>query len=237
MEAQPTVELLIGSLLAVHVGAGVLALAAALLAASNKKGSKLHRKIGAIFFWSMLVIGVTAIPVTFFRPNPFLFFIALFSFYMAFAGYRRGKPRFQATNLDRFAAVSMIATAVFMIGYGLLMVLSGAGLGWALMSFGGLGVSFGLVDILHSVRSKTHNEKVQVHLSRMLGGTIATVTAVLVQQVTPLVSNEFVQVALWLAPTLVLTPLIVIWQIRIQKTGRYRLLAGSSPKASFTEVK
>ncbi len=58
----------------------------------------------------------------------------------------------------------------------------------------------------------------------MLGGTIATITAVLVQQVTPLVDSSLGQVALWLGPTIVLTPMIFFWNWRITVTKKYRLL-------------
>ena len=217
-------ERVVEILLVMHVAAGVIALVTALIAASNKKGAKNHRRVGTVFFWSMLAVGVTAIPVTFVRPNPFLFFIALFSFYMAFAGYRRGKARFQAERVDTIAASAMIVFAVVMIGYGVMMAVTDRPLGWALVAFGGLGLSFGLRDAMEVRRAPSHLDKVQVHLSRMLGGTIATVTAVLVQQVTPLVSSPVGQLALWLGPTIVLTPLIVLWSWRIQVTKRYRLL-------------
>jgi len=217
-------EALIDVLLFIHVLAGIVGLLAALIAASNQKGSAPHRRIGMVFFWAMLVIGVTAIPVTFFRPNPFLFFIALFSFYMAFAGYRRGRRGFTPRTLDLIVAIAMVGVSLVMIGYGLVMVFGGKGLGWALVAFGGLGLAFGIVDTKDARRTITQTQKVQVHLARMLGGTIATITAVLVQQVTPFVQAEWAQILLWLGPTILLTPLIVVWQIRIQKTGRYRLL-------------
>lgn len=223
-DSSSALELVIRVTLFVHVAAGIVSLIAALIAASNQKGSKWHRQIGMVFFWGMLVIGVTAIPVTFIRTNPFLFFIALFSFYMAFAGYRRGHARYKPQGIDLIAAIAMILVAAVMIAYGFSLVVAGTGIGWALASFGGLGLAFGIVDTIDTRRSRTRLEKVQVHLSRMLGGTIATVTAVLVQQVAPLVQSQWAQVALWLGPTIVLTPLIVVWQIRIQKTRRYRLL-------------
>ncbi len=146
-------ELLVEFLLVTHVAAGVIALVTAVIAASNKKGAKNHRRVGTVFFWSMLAIGVTAIPVTFVRPNPFLFFIALFSFYMAFAGYRRGKARFQAERADTIAATAMIVFALVMIGYGVMMAVTDRPLGWALVAFGGLGLSFGLQDVTEARRS------------------------------------------------------------------------------------
>lgn len=178
-----------------------------------------------VFFWAMLGVAVTAIPVTFVRPNPFLFFIALFSFYMAFAGYRRGRKRHSDGPVDVVGAWLMIVFAVAMVAYGAFMIATGDPLGWALASFGGLGATFGIEDVAKARRNGSHSDKVKVHLSRMLGGTIATVTAVLVQQVTPLVDSPSGQVALWLGPTIVLTPLIFVWNWRISVTKKYRLLS------------
>ncbi len=211
-------------LLVVHVLSGVVALGAAVFATASRKGALFHRRVGSVFFWAMLGVGVTAIPVTFVRPNPFLFFIALFSFYMAFAGYRRGRKRHSDTAIDVVGAWLMVVFALVMIAYGAFMIVSGNPLGWALASFGGLGATFGVEDVLRSRRSDPHFEKVKVHVARMLGGTIATITAVLVQQVTPLVNSSLVQVALWLGPTIVLTPMIFFWNWRITVTKKYRLL-------------
>ena len=211
-------------LLVVHVLSGIVALGAAVFATSSRKGALFHRRVGSAFFWAMLGVGVTAIPVTFVRPNPFLFFIALFSFYMAFAGYRRGRKRHTDTTIDVVGAWLMVVFALVMIGYGAFMIISGNPLGWALASFGGLGATFGVEDVLRSRRSDPHFEKVKVHVARMLGGTIATITAVLVQQVTPLVDSSLGQVALWLGPTIVLTPMIFFWNWRITVTKKYRLL-------------
>ena len=178
-----------------------------------------------VFFWAMLGVAVTAIPVTFVRPNPFLFFIALFSFYMAFAGYRRGRKRHTDGPVDVVGAWLMIVFAVAMVAYGVFMIASGNPLGWALASFGGLGATFGIEDVVRARLRGSHSEKVKVHLARMLGGTIATVTAVLVQQVTPTVDSALGQVALWLGPTIVLTPLIFVWNWRISVTKKYQLLS------------
>ncbi len=211
-------------LLVVHVLSGVVALGAAVFATASRKGALFHRRVGSVFFWAMLGVGVTAIPVTFVRPNPFLFFIALFSFYMAFAGYRRGRKRHSDTAIDVVGAWLMVVFALVMIAYGAFMIVSGNPLGWALASFGGLGATFGVEDVQRSRRSDPHFEKVKVHVARMLGGTIATITAVLVQQVTPLVNSSLGQVALWLGPTIVLTPMIFFWNWRITVTKKYRLL-------------
>lgn len=217
-------EIIVDVLLFTHVVSGVVALVTAFIAVGVAKGAKVHRRVGTVFFCAMLGVGITAIPVTFVRPNPFLFFIALFSFYMAFAGYRRGRKRHVDDTTDRIAAWLMLVFGVTMIGYGAFMVVSGDALGWALGSFGALGLSFGVEDVLKARATVAHTDRVRVHLSRMLGGTIATITAVLVQQVSPLVQNPLGQVALWLGPTVALVPVILFWNWRIAKTGKYRLI-------------
>lgn len=222
-------ELIVDVLLLVHVVSGIVALASAFLAVGVSKGAKVHRTAGIVFFYAMLAVGITAIPVTFVRPNPFLFFIALFSFYMAFAGYRRGRKRHVDDTIDRIAAWLMLVFGVVMVGYGAWMVASADALGWALASFGALGLTFGVEDAVKARGPVVHADRVRVHLSRMLGGTIATITAVLVQQVSPLVQNPLGQVALWLGPTVVLVPVIFLWNWRIVKTGKYRLVTRPRP--------
>ena len=214
-------------LLVSHVVSGVIALITAFIAVGVKKGATLHRRVGTVFFWAMLGVGVTAIPVTFVRPNPFLFFIALFSLYMAFAGYRRGQKRHVDASIDVVAAWLMLVVGFVMIGYGVFMVVVGDALGWALASFGGLGLTFGVEDVWKSRAIPAHAVRVRVHLSRMLGGTIATITAVLVQQVSPVVEHPVAEVALWLGPTVVLVPVIFLWNWRIAVTGKYRLVRQS----------
>lgn len=212
-------------ILLVHVVFGVIALVSAFIAATNRKGAKNHRKVGRVFFWSMLGVAVTAIPVTFINPNPFLFFIAIFSFYMAFIGYRLGKPKYQPTSLDRVAPAVMVITVLGMYWYGYQMITDGDGLGWALIAFGTIGLVNAIEDIVELGRNSSHSRKVIVHLSRMLGGTIATITAVLVQQISPLVESDTAQLLIWLGPTVVITPLIIWWNIKVKVTGKYRLFS------------
>ena len=71
---------------------------------------------------------------------------------------------------------------------------------------GGLGIS----DVMTlRNRNATGKQRIARHLTNMLAGTIATVTAVLVTNVT----TEPIWVA-WLAPTVVITPVIFYWNKR-----------------------
>ena len=80
-------------LLPIHIISGVIALASAVSALSFKKGKNRHILSGKIFFWAMLGIFVTAIPMSIINEDIFLFFVAIFSFYLAFSGMRFGRNR------------------------------------------------------------------------------------------------------------------------------------------------
>jgi hypothetical protein len=76
-------------LLIVHIVAGFTALTAAAVATLSKTLDFAHRwhvYSGIVFFWGMVVIFLTAVPLALIRPNTFLFLIAILSFYFALAG-------------------------------------------------------------------------------------------------------------------------------------------------------
>jgi len=91
-------------LLTIHILAGTIALLCAALAVLSKKGKRLHILSGRTYFWGMATIFLTAIPMSIISSNIFLFLIAIFSFYLAFAGMRFARNRKGvATILDWIA--------------------------------------------------------------------------------------------------------------------------------------
>ena len=72
----------------IHISAGILAFIVAPVALISKKGGDYHRKWGKVFFWSMTVVAITAVIMAPMHDNLFLTLIAVFSFYLAFSGYR-----------------------------------------------------------------------------------------------------------------------------------------------------
>ena len=147
-------------LLPIHILAGTIALLCAALAVSSEKGKRLHVLSGRTYFWGMATIFLTAIPMSIISNNIFLFLIAIFSFYLAFAGMRFARNRKGvATTLD-WIAVS-------------LMILSGLGM-WilaaiyfsntntqyiVLLVFGFLAIALGYADF------KSHKNKSAIGLS------------------------------------------------------------------------
>ena len=89
-----------------------------------------------------------------------------------------------------------------------------------MLIFGAIAVALSLVDARYYVRSAKRQtrasvQRVQRHLTNMLAGTIATVTAVAVANVD--------LDPVWLTgilPTLVITPLIIWWNVRVAQRAR-----------------
>ncbi len=210
--------------LLLHVAAGSVALVTAALSIVTAKGQPLHRKVGTVYVFAMVVVSLTAWIVAVARPNPFLFLIASFSGALTLIGWRIATHRTGAVDrIDRGAAAFATVTGILMILYGAWMVLGGAQIGIALAVFGVISVQSG-VQSLGDLASGGLRGRVRIarHLQRMLGATIATTTAVLVQQVAPRLESigapEPLLVLAWLAPTIILTPLIVV-QSRRTLTG------------------
>lgn len=201
-------------LLPLHIGSGVFSLVASMLAILSAKGKKLHIRSGRVYFLGMAGIFITAIPMALITGNQFLFITAVFSFYLAFAGIRfaRNRSGIPAT-IDWIAVV--------------LMLLSGIGM-WLLAAlyftdnnsnfiipvvFGTVALSLGFRDYrTHKNQTAKGPQRIASHLSNMLGGTIAVITAVLVVNVDIQPSWLF-----WILPTLLITPLIVWWSIKVLK--------------------
>ncbi|MBL0258758.1 MAG: hypothetical protein IPQ03_15040 [Bacteroidetes bacterium] len=75
-------------ILIIHIICGFTAFIVAPIAMAVKKGSAAHRKWGKIFFWAMCGVCAAALIMAPMHKNLFLTLVAVFSFYMAFSGYR-----------------------------------------------------------------------------------------------------------------------------------------------------
>ncbi|MGM0561398.1 MAG: hypothetical protein ACQETX_10070 [Pseudomonadota bacterium] len=201
-------------LLVPHILSGFLALGAAGVAAAANKGARLHRRAGAIYVLAMLIVSLTALALVFVHPNAFLLGIGIFSFYFVFTGWRTAKQRDGKTRpIDVGAALLMTVTALAMTGWSLLGISEPGGSDRAiiLLVFGAIGLSMAISDLRQWRKGPlTGKQRIAHHLTRMLGGTIATITAAVVVNLTFL--PELVG---WLGPTALITPLIVWWNMRL----------------------
>lgn len=199
-------------LLAIHVSAGTVSLLSAALALFSGKGKRLHLNAGSIYFWGMLGVFLTAIPMSMLTGNIFLFLIAVFSFYLAFAGRRFAKNRTGlAERIDWIAVSLMLFSGVGMWGLAVWFFTQDNSQYIVLVVFGLLALILGYADFsAHKSKTAKGKERIARHLTNMLGGTIAVVTAVLVVNV----QMEPVWVP-WVLPTAVMTPVIVWWNRKV----------------------
>lgn len=75
-------------MLVLHIISGFLALACGAVAIATQKGKGVHINAGRIYFWSMMLVAVTAFYLSVVNVIPFLFLIAVFSFYLTWTGYK-----------------------------------------------------------------------------------------------------------------------------------------------------
>jgi hypothetical protein len=96
-----------------------------------------------------------------------------------------------------------------MIAYGIFMLTQGESLGVALIAFGFFGGTPALSDFKSPSTWPKGKHRILLHLNRMGGACIATVTAVFVVNIQT--NPAFIA---WLLPTLIGTPLIIYWSRR-----------------------
>ena len=197
-----------GILLSIHILAGTIALLCSALAVSSEKGKKFHVLSGRTYFWCMVGIFLTAIPMSIINSNTFLFLIAIFSFYLAFAGMRFAKNRKGiATTIDWIAVSLMILSGLGMWALAITYFISDNSQYITLLVFGFIALALGYGDYRsHKNKAAIGKERIARHLTNMMAGTIAVITAVLVVNV----NIEPIWIW-WVLPTVVITPIISYW--------------------------
>ena len=201
-----------GILLSIHILAGSVALVSAALALSTEKGKKFHVLIGKAYFWSMVIIFLTALPMSIITGNVFLFLIAIFSFYLAFSGMRFAKNRTGVpTRVDLIAVNFMFLSGVGMWILAIIFFIDNESQFITLTVFGFLALFLGYGDF-QTFKDQTAigKERIAKHLTNMMGATIAVVTAVLV--VNPPTNPEWLW---WILPTVLITPVIFWWNKKV----------------------
>ena len=199
-------------LLVAHIFAGCISLIAAVFAVVSSKGKQAHILAGRTYFWGMAVIFLTTIPMSISISNVFLFLIAIFSFYLAYAGMKFARNRTGTANLFDWVAVGlMVFSGLAMWFLALVYFMNNNSQYITLTVFGFIAVSLGYMDF-RSYRNKSAigKQRIARHLTNMLAGTIAVITAVLVTNLS--IEPVFI---LWILPTIIISPLIFWWNRKI----------------------
>lgn len=199
-------------LIYIHAFFGALALISGGVAISTKKGSKIHKRFGKIFYYTMLLAGTLGIIVSLF-PNhfsPFLLAVGVFSNYMVITGYRCLSFKTESVKtIDYIISYSMILTAVLMISLPLIMNNT---INIVLCVFGFIGGALSIKDlILFRKEDLLKKRWLKLHVEKICGGYIAAITAFLV------VNNFLPGIIAWLSPTVLGAFYITYWSKKLKK--------------------
>jgi hypothetical protein len=155
----------------------------------------------------MMACGISAFLISVLpgHESPFLFAVGIFSLFFVLTGYRALQFKRKNHNLmfDKIIAYVMIVSGVLMITLPPLLT---AKMDIVLTVFGAVGIYFSIQDLrLFQNRKKLRATWLNQHLTRMMGGFIAAVTAfVVVNQILPGVVG-------WLLPGAVGSIIISYW--------------------------
>jgi uncharacterized membrane protein len=199
--------------LTIHIAAGTMSFLLAPVALATAKGGKQHKRWGMVYLWSMGAVAATAVPMAFFFPVRFLALVAVFSFYMAFAGYRvlrlKDLPRGgSAKPVDWMAAVVTFASSALLAWLSwfrprIIEVIPVVG-----VIFGFIGMRAAVGQMIWFVRKPT--EKMfwwYGHLGNFIASYIAAWSAFSVVTLGRLLGNHWY---VWLWPSMVGVPAIVV---------------------------
>jgi hypothetical protein len=163
----------------------------------------------------MLVIFVTAVPMALLGGSLIPLLVAVLSGYLAMAGWRKAvRHRGGGAWIDRSAAIAMVVAGIAMVGWGALGLVNGQMGGLVLVAFGAIVLSMSESGLRRLGRPAERATRLLNHTSRMMGATIAVLTAFLVVNV-----RFDPGWAAWLAPTAVLRPMNFAWARSI-RAGR-----------------
>jgi uncharacterized membrane protein len=200
--------------LGVHITAGASSFVLAPVALATAKGGKQHKRWGMVYLWSMGVVAATALPMALYRPVLFLALVAVFSFYLAFSGYRATRLKElarggRAEPIDWIAAVICFAASACLAGFGAFRPVLVQGMGIVSIVFGFIGMRAAVAEMWKFVRKP--KEKMFwwfTHLGNMIASYIAAWTAFSVTTLST--SFRHAGILLWLWPTIVGVPAIAL---------------------------
>lgn len=199
-------------LLYVHIFSGSISLILGLIVMITKKGTKNHKLIGKIYYYSMLLAALVSFPMSYLHSDYFLFIVGVFTTYMLLTGkrYLVIKKISDIKAVDWILTITMLIFGIAFIAFGIYKIINHNSFGTVLLVFGAISCLFVWRDKRNfEGLSKYKNFGLVTHIQRMVASYIATVTAFLV------VNNRILpDVVAWLLPTALLVPLLVKWVIK-----------------------
>ena len=218
-------ETFINVSLIIHITAGCLALLAGLLAIIFRNDTRTQRPFGKVYFWCMTIIFITAMYISVYRKNIFLFCVAFFTYYACLTAFRSLKLKNihkgqKPKTIDWIIEIVFGTMHVAFVAFGIYL------LNDQNKEFGVICTVFGVLGLRGNYLSIKRlrgyidysNYWLLVHLGGMLGSYIGAITAFLVN------NNRWIHMPnliAWLGPTVLLVPLIIYEIKRVKKKGRF----------------
>lgn len=198
-------------ILIIHIAAGSFALLSGLVAIIATKGKTLHIAAGKIYFWSILMVAISAIGLSIYSLDLFLFSIALFTLQLAGMGFRiyqlrnQYKDYVKPAGVDWFLGVAPLFVNITILVWGVWYIIGSNYFGLTGIIFGSIGLIYSLLWL--SILKKPPAENafwVLFHIQTMGASYIAISTAFIVVNV-----NFLDPLFIWLAPSIIGTALII----------------------------
>ncbi|MDO1512023.1 hypothetical protein Q2T41_05015 [Maribacter confluentis] len=215
-------ENIIETFIYIHAILGGLGLITGIASILVKKGQCNHRRLGKWFSWSMIISSAISLVVACMpnHNNTFLFLIGIFTIYMVLAGnsaltFKTTKKK-KANKIDLTVSITMIFSALLMIGFGINGLVHGYSQSILFLIFGLFGLFMPYGDF-KLYKTSLRNRKLWLinHLSRMLGALIASITAFIVA------GMHQDTLWAWITPSVLGTAYIIYW---VKKTkGKKKL--------------
>ena len=209
MESQKIIQILIYF----HALFGAIALVSGFISLLSQKGKKTHKKLGKLFYYTMLLSAISALIISVLpqHQSPFLFSIGIFSSYFVLTGYRALRFKKSDVNLknDKIISGIMMITGLIMILYNPIVHQT---INIVLTAFGLVGLIFSSRDlILFKNKTRLKSVWLKLHLGKMLGGYISATTAFVV------VNEFFPSFYGWFIPGTIGAFFIVYWMKKVDK--------------------
>jgi hypothetical protein len=215
--------------LLIHVIVGCIALLTGLGAIVFRNKVKIHKKFGIVYFYAMTVVFITAVYISVFRGNVFLFCVAFFTYYSCLTAYRSLKLKRlhvdqKPTKLDWFIEAFFGFMHIGFVTFAVYLFVNG-NVPFAIISlvFGILGLRGNQTNIKRLRGNLEYrNYWLLAHIGGMCGSYIGAVTAFFVNN-----NYRFIHLpdlVAWLGPAAFIVPLLIYELKRHQKkAGKFEV--------------
>ena len=121
-------DLLFSILLILHIAGGAIGLITGTINLIRRKGDRIHKLIGRIFTYGMLITGFSALGLSILKDNYFLFIVGVFTIYLVSTGNRYIRLKSlgltqRASLLDWIISIGMFLAGLLFIVWGIRLIL------------------------------------------------------------------------------------------------------------------